>query len=66
MTMAEMHLDLCIQSTNHLLETVSSIKENVRMLEVFLNSGLTTVVSKKIFQLKQFVIILKLEVRIIV
>lgn len=43
--MAEMHLDLCIQSTNHLLQTVSAIKENVRILEVFLNSGLLNAVS---------------------
>ncbi|CAL8111400.1 unnamed protein product [Orchesella dallaii] len=41
--MAEMHLDLCIQSTGHLLETVSGIKENIRILEVFLNSGISNI-----------------------
>jgi len=38
--MAELKLDLCVQSTTHLLDTLATLKENIRILEVFLQSGL--------------------------
>ncbi|OXA60864.1 uncharacterized protein LOC118434360 [Folsomia candida] len=39
--MSELHLDLCRQSTKHLHDTIESIKDNLRLLEIFVISGLS-------------------------
>lgn len=42
--MSELHLDLCRQSAKHFQDAIDSLKENLRVLEVFVSSGLSEVI----------------------